>query len=137
MISENIEDLQREKMAIERFVKMFDGSYLKLDKFDIDFKVFDKDKNLISYVEVKGRMKDISNAYPLPISLMKISKLVSKRLNPVVIWACTDGIIYGKVYDLVGEAKWGGRPPREGFVNDDELMLYYPKQKSLKYLKFT
>ena len=136
MIFEKTEDIERETNAIKKFVSLFDGSYKKLDKFDIDFKIFNKDKTLIAYAEVKGRKKDMSNAYPLPISLEKVSKLVSKRLNPVVIWACTDGIIYGKVYELKGEVKWGGGPPREGSYDDVELMIYYAKQKGFKYVKF-
>jgi hypothetical protein len=136
MIFENDEDLESEKNAIKKFVSIFGGSYQKLGQFDIDFKVFDKEKKLIAYVEVKGRKKDMSNAYPLPISLEKVSKLIGKRFNPVIIWACTDGIIYGRVYELKGEVKQGGRPPREGAVNDEELMIYYPDQKAFKYVKF-
>jgi hypothetical protein len=137
MIFENQGDLERETKAIELFVSMFKGTYQKLSQLDIDFKVFSEENALIAYVEVKGRNKDMSNAYPLPISLEKIAKLTGKRLNPVVIWACNDGIIYGKVYELQGKVKWGGRPPREGSYSDDELMVYYDKQKSLKYIKFS
>jgi hypothetical protein len=137
MIFENQVDLEREKKAIEYFVNMFKGSYKKLDPFDIDFKVFDENKNHIAYAEVKGRNCDISNAYPLPISFEKVGKLIAKRMTPVLIWACSDGIIYGKVYDLKGEVRWGGRPPREGSITDAELMIYYDKQKGLKYIKFT
>ena len=137
MIFEKPEDLEREKNAIEYFVNMFKGSYKKLDPFDIDFKVFNENKVLIAYAEVKGRNVDMSNAYPLPVSLEKVAKLIAKRLNPVLIWACSDGIIYGKVYDLKGEVRWGGRPPREGASNHAELMIYYDKQKSLKYIKFS
>jgi len=137
MIFEKPEDIERENNAIQKFVSLFDGSYKKLGQFDIDFKIFDKDKVLIAYVEVKGRKKDMSNAYPLPISLEKVAKLVGKRLNPVIVWACTDGIIYGKAYELIGEVKWGGRPPREGSFDDAELMIYYAKQKGLKYIKFS
>jgi len=137
MIFEKTEDIERETNAIQKFVSLFDGSYKKLDKLDIDFKIFDKDKALIAYVEVKGRKRDMSNAYPLPISLEKVAKLIGKRLNPVIIWACTDGIIYGKVYELKGEVRWGGRPPREGSFDDAELMIYYAKQKGFKYIKFS
>lgn len=136
MIFENQADIERENKAIELFVGMFGGSYQKLSQFDIDFKVFNKENALIAYVEVKGRNKDMSNSYPLPISLEKVAKLIGKRLNPVVIWACNDGIIYGKVYELHGKVKRGGRPPREGSHNDEELMIYYDKQKALKYIKF-
>jgi hypothetical protein len=137
MIFEKKENLEREENAIDYFVGMFNGFYKKLDQLDVDFKVFDKDNVLISYVEVKGRNKDMSNAYPLPISLEKVAKLIGKRLNPVIIWACNDGIIYGKVYELQGNVKWGGRPPREGSYDDEELMIYYDKQKGFKYIKFT
>ena len=57
VIFEREEDLKRERRAIETFVSIFDGSFQKLDPFDIDFKVFDKEGKLIAYVEVKGRIK--------------------------------------------------------------------------------
>jgi len=98
--------------------------------------VFDKAGTLISYVEVKGRNKLMADAYPLPVAVFKVSKLMDKRLNPVIIWDCLDGIIYGKVSELEGKVRYGGRTPREGSIDDEELMVYYPKQKGLKYIKF-
>jgi hypothetical protein len=129
-------DLVREKKAIETFVNIFGGSFLKLDPNDIDYKVFDKNKNLIAYAEVKGRIRMMRTAYPLPISAKKLVKLIDKRITPVLIWACDDGIIYGKANKLIGEIKWGGRPPRDGSLNDNELMVYYDKQKELKYVRY-
>jgi hypothetical protein len=136
MTFETDQDLLREKKAIERFIKIFDGSFKKLDPSDVDYKVFDKDATLIAYVEVKGRIKTIREAYPLPISVRKLIKLIDKRLNPVIIWACEDGIIYGRADKLVGQVKWGGRAPREGSSNDAELMAYYDKQKEFKYVRY-
>ena len=133
---EKKEDRVRELKAIKKFVGRFKGSYEKLDPFDIDYRVYDKDKNLIAYVEVKGRLREMAEAYPLPISATKVTKLCAKRLNPVIIWACEDGIIYAKVSDIVGEVRWGGRSPRKDSYSDEELMLYYPKQKTFKYLKY-
>lgn len=135
-IFETEEDLRREKKAIELFVSLFGGSYQKLDPFDIDFKIFDKDKNLIAYAEVKGRVRTMRDAYPLPIAAKKLVKLIDKRLSPVLIWCCEDGIIYGKADKLYGEIKWGGRPPRKDSFSDNELMVYYEKQKGLKYIRF-
>jgi len=129
-------DLIREKKAIELFVSIFGGSYKKLDPHDIDYKVFDKDKNLIAYAEVKGRIRTMKTAYPLPVSARKLVKLIDKRLAPVLIWACDDGIIYGKANKLQGEIKWGGRPPRDGSFNDAEMMVYFDKQKELKYIRY-
>ena len=137
MIFETEQDLIREKKAITLFVNTFGGSYKKLDPFDIDYKVFDKDGNLISYVEVKGRIKTMRDAYPLPISAKKLMKLVDKRLAPVIIWSCEDGIIYAEANKLHGEIKIGGRKPRDNSYSDIELMIYYDKQKDLKYVRFT
>ncbi len=136
-IFETDQDLLRECKAINTFVSMFKGSYKKLGQHDIDYKIFDKDAKLIAYAEVKGRLKTMKTAYPLPVSLSKLSKLIDKRLNPVLIWACDDGIIYGKVFSLVGEVRFSGRPPREGAVNDAEMMVYFDTQKALKYVRFT
>jgi hypothetical protein len=137
MIFETEQDLIREKKAIETFVKVFGGTFTKLGPFDIDYKVFDKKGSLIAYVEVKGRLKTMATAYPLPVSLSKLNKLIDKRLNPVMIWCCDDGIIYGKACSLVGEIRMGGRPPRSGATNDREMMAYFEKQKEFKYVRFT
>lgn len=137
MIFETDQDLKREQKAITLFVSTFGGSFKKLDPLDIDYKVFDKEGNLIAYVEVKGRIRTIHDAYPLPVAARKVVKLVDKRLIPVMIWACEDGIIYGKVNKLKGEIKWGGRTPRENSFDDLELMVFYDKQKELKYIRFT
>jgi len=136
MTFETEQDLIRERKAIELFVKTFGGSYKKLDPFDIDYKILDKDGTLIAYAEVKGRIRTMHSAYPLPISARKLVKLIEKRIVPVIIWSCEDGIIYGKANNLKGEIKWGGRPPRENSTLDDELMVYYEKQKELKYIRF-
>ena len=136
MTFETEQDLKREHKAITTFVNTFGGSFQKLDPNDIDYKVFDKGGKLIAYAEVKGRIRTMHNAYPLPVAARKLVKLTDKRLTPVVIWACEDGIIYGKADKLKGEIKWGGRPPRDNSFNDDELMVYYEKQKSLKYIRF-
>lgn len=136
MTFETEEDLKREHKAITIFVNTFGGSFQKLDPNDIDYKVFDKGGKLIAYAEVKGRIRTMHNAYPLPVAARKLVKLTDKRLTPVVIWACEDGIIYGKVDKLKGEIKWGGRPPRNNSFDDNELMVYYEKQKTLKYIRF-
>ena len=133
---ENKSDLTREKKAVEKFVGIFGGSYKKLGPNDIDYRVFDSSNNLIAYVEVKGRLRALKDAYPLPVAARKIVKLCDKRLNPVMIWACEDGIIYAKVSEIQGSVRWGGRKPRENSFNDEELMIYYEQQKGFKYVRF-
>ena len=133
---ETEQDLIREHKAITTFVNIFGGSFQKLGENDIDYKVFDKDGELIAYVEVKGRIRMMHDAYPLPISAYKLVKLAQKRLSPVVIWCCEDGIIYGKINKIFGKIMWGGRAPRENSYEDQELMAYFDKQKELKYIRF-
>ena len=129
-------DIDREQRAIKKFVSRFKGTFKKLDPNDVDYRVYDESNKLIAYVEVKGRYKTIADAYPLPVAARKVVKVCDKRLNPVIIWACEDGIIYGKPTHLHGEVRWGGRKPREGAVNDQELMVYYDKQKEFRYFRY-
>lgn len=136
MTFENDEDKARERKAITLFVSQFGGSFKKLDKHDIDYEVFDKDDNPIAFVEIKGRKRTIEDAYPLPIAAAKLIKLCNKGITPVVVWSCEDGLIYGKVKNLYGKLSWGGRPPRVGSFNDDELMVYYSDQKEFKTILF-
>jgi hypothetical protein len=136
MTFETEEELRIEKKAVELFVKIFEGSFKKLDPQDVDYKIFDKDENLIAYAEIKGRIRTMRDAYPLPIAARKLVKLIDKRIAPVIIWACEDGIIYGKANKLEGVIKWGGFPPQDE-LKDNELMVYYDKQKELKYVRFT
>lgn len=135
---ETKEDLARETKAIEQFVGLFKGSYKKLGPNDIDFRVFDKDNRIVGYAEVKGKSSLLKDAFPLYVAARKLVKLCDKRLNPLIIWACEDGIIYGKVPELVGEMRWGGRnEERDEAINDKELMVYFDNPKPFKYIKFS
>lgn len=136
MIFESEEDRKRERKAITAFTDIFGGSFKKLDRDDIDYKVFDSNGTLIAYVEVKGRIRTMANAYPLPISLHKLSKLMDKRLNPVVVWACEDGIIYARPKTIRGTIRFGGMAPRPNSFSDEEMMIYYDKQKGFKYVRY-
>ena len=118
----------REKKAITTFVNTFRGSFKKLDPLDVDYKIFDKNKNLIAYVEVKDILNTMYSSYPLSIDAKKIVKLVDKRLCGVVIWNCDDGIIYGKVNNIKGEIMFSH--------DNSELIIFYNKQKQLKYIRF-
>ena len=134
---ESKKDLDREVRAIDTFVNSFGGSYEKLGDNDIDFKVYDKNKNLISYVEVKGRLRPIENAFPLPVAARKLVKLADKRINPVIIWACDEGIVYAKIKDLEGKIRFGGRAARVGSSNDIEVMAYFDySHKSFKIINY-
>ena len=133
---ENNSDLDRELKAIKTFTQSFNGSYLKLGSNDIDFKVYKSNGDLISYVEIKGRKKNIQNAFPLPVAVRKLVKLSDKKLNPVIIWSCYDGIIYSLVKNLKGIINYGGRKPRQGSFNDMEMMAYFKDNVNFKKINF-
>jgi hypothetical protein len=133
-------DLQREMKAIKLFTDGFKGGFIKLGQNDIDFTILDANHTVIAYAEVKGRNKTMQDAFPLPIAARKIVKLMdkSKTVEPIVIWACLDGIIYGRIKKLGGVLKVGGRMPREHAANDIEAMVYYYETadfKKINYLK--
>jgi hypothetical protein len=136
MTFETDQDLKREHKAITTFVNTFGGTFQKLDPQDVDYKIFDKEGKLIAYAEVKSRIRTMHDAYPLPVQAKKIVKLVDKRLAPVIIWSCEDGIIYGKIDKLRGEVKWGSNATLNNSINNLELMIFYNKQKDLKYIRF-
>lgn len=127
---ETEEDLLNEEQAIVWFCEEYNLNFKKLEENDVDF-VLMKNEKIVAYAEVKGRNKNIIEAYPLPIAVRKLVKLVDKHITPLVIWNCLDGFIYGKVNKLVGEIKKGGRQPRNGSVNDVELMAYFNKCEAL------
>jgi len=127
---ESQEDLLNEEKAIIWFCEKYNLNFKKLEENDVDFALM-KNEKIVAYAEVKGRNKNLNEAYPLPISVRKLVKLVNKKINPLVIWSCLDGFIYGKVKKLVGEIKIGGRVPRNGAVNDVELMAYFKKCEAL------
>ena len=127
---ETLKDLQNEYEAISIFCDEYELSCRKLDENDIDFELI-KDGQIIGFAEVKGRNKTIEEAYPLPIAVRKLVKLMDKKTNPIIIWKCYDGIIYGKLEKLKGQIRVGGRIPRENSVNDIDLMSYFDMSKEL------
>lgn len=132
---EKLKDLQNEMEAVTLFCDLFELGCRKLGENDIDFELI-KDERVIGYAEIKGRNKTIEEAYPLPIAVRKLVKLSDKKTQPIIIWKCYDGIIYGKLEKLKGKIRIGGRIPRENSVNDIELMAYFDKQKELIEKKF-
>ena len=122
---------EKQQKAIDTFVKIFKGSHQAVS--NNQYKIFYSKKTLIAYAIVEVSHNLIYKAYPLIINTHTLSGLVKKRLSPVVIWCCDDGIIYGKVTQMYGQIKWGKDIPHS--VNTD-LMCYYEKQKAFKYIKF-
>lgn len=131
------EEIQKKKhKAIDTFISTFGGSYQPQVKGDVDYKIF-KDGELIAYMEITIRNKTIATAYPLIVPAARIVKLADKRLNPVLMWACDDGVIYARLKDIEAQIKWGSLLPHLDLAEHGELMCYYAKQKHFKYIKYS
>ena len=113
--------------AVNLFTKKFGGSYQKVSQSEPIYKILDSTGALISYAYIAIRIRSMNLAYPLSIQAKNITKILDKRLLPTVIWACEDGIIYGLVEKIRGEIFYS--------PNDLELMCYYDKQRSFKYVR--
>lgn len=135
MIS-NEEVKRRKQKAIETFVATFGGTFQAQAKGDVDYKIL-KDGELLAYLEATPRYKTIASAYPLVIPASRMLKLMEKRHNPVVLWACDDGLIYARAQQIYGEIKWGSFLPHLDLAEHGELMCYYAKQKHFKYIKYS
>jgi hypothetical protein len=131
-----MEDLDKKKKAARTFVNMFGGSFVALSISDTDFKIFDSKKKLIAYAEVIiiDDFYDISSN--LIVKIQSLLRLSNKRLNPVVIWAFNDGIVYSKVTKIEGLIKWGSPKGKPSLPSTMELIADYKQNKNFKYERY-
>jgi hypothetical protein len=123
----------KEKLAIETFSKVLGCSYQRLIDNDLNCKLIGKSGELIGYAHIISRVRTMYMAYPLPVETKKIIKLIDKRITPYLIWACEDGIIYGKPTELKGAIKFD-LPAPDAIVK--EIMTYYEKQRGFGYIRY-
>ena len=133
---ESKKDLERENKAVKLFCDEYGLTYEKLSPNDIDFKIY-KNGKFLFYLEVKGRLRNLKQCYPLPIAVRKLLKMADKKEDGVILWACFDGVVFSRIENLNGRIRMGGRKKRKGSANDIELMAYYRRHgnnfKTIKY----
>jgi len=134
---ETRKDRVREEKAMKAFCSLYGGRYVKLGEWDIDFRYIGEDNKTKAFIEVKGRLRPMAEAFPLPVAARKLIKLADKEMNPMLMWACEDGVIYGRLEDINGITRWGGRKARKEATNDQEVMCYYSEQAGLKMIRYT
>lgn len=123
---EQDQDIKKEKKAIALYLRRLGGSYKKLSKDDVDFRIQGENGAVIGYAEVKVLDTEMKDSFPLMVEARKIIKLRDKRLHAVMIWSCIDGIYYLPIEGLVGKALWS---------EEEELMLSFDNKKLFKYVK--
>jgi hypothetical protein len=123
---EQDQDIKKEKKASELYLRRLGGSYKKLSKDDVDFRIQGENGAVIGYAEVKVLDTEMKDSFPLMVEARKIIKLRDKRLHAVMIWSCIDGIYYLPIEGLVGRALWS---------EEEELMLSFDNKKLFKYVR--
>ena len=123
---EQDQDINKEKKAVELYLRRIGGSYKKLSPDDVDFRIIGENKSTIGYAEVSVLDTEMKDSFPLTVQARKIIKLRDKRLHAVMIWSCIDGIYYLPIEGLVGRASWS---------DEGELMLSFDNKKLFKYVK--
>jgi hypothetical protein len=103
-------DTDRERSAIETLLSGSDWTPEKLGPHDVDFIIRDADGIVRASCEVKGRNKNMADAFPLPLAARKAVSLsdMNKGRN-LIVWACYDGIIYADINELQGTRRCGSR----------------------------
>ena len=124
-------DIERENKAMQTIASQYNWQYKKLGDYDVDFYI-----KGIGYLEVKGRNRNIEDAFPLPLARRKYDKLMEKPLNKIIVWSCFNGLIYADLTKLTYTERTGGRTPRNGSTNDIESMLYIPQQECMTYIDY-
>ena len=124
-------DIERENKAMQTIASQYNWQYKKLGAYDVDFYI-----KGIGYLEVKGRNRNIEDAFPLPLARRKYDKLMEKPLNKIIVWSCLNGLIYADLTKLTFTERTGGRTPRNGSTNDIESMLYIPQQECMTYIDY-
>jgi hypothetical protein len=114
---------------------VFGGSYELLSPSDVYCRVFDKDNDLIAYIDCFVVNRNVKSAYPLRVSAKSMTKLADKRLNPVVLFCMRDGVIYGKLKEISGVISWDFKNPDD--TTPDELTITYYNPKPFRFIKFT
>lgn len=134
-VFENEEALARQSIAFRCFIE--DREYVHIRSEQYDSSIFPKVDYLIEVngkrvaIEVKGvrKVESIEDKHQPIVGIRKLVAL-QKYVNEhsfdfaYIIWAYDDGLKYAELRELEGSVKWSGRAPRQGAVNDSELMFH-------------
>jgi len=132
---ESEQDRINEEEVIKQFIKEGE-KYKKLGDYDLDFVVYNEEEKLrICYAEVKCTNLHSEKFTTQMISLKKVLKMqqYSRSYPTYLIYRYSDCTMSIEIKELEGRVEWGGRNnPREGAVNDKELMVFIDKSKMKK-----
>lgn len=117
-------DELRERKAIDKYCSVNKLRHTRMGHGM--YRIDNDDGTPVGYVLVEPKLRNMSYAYPLQAMAKKVIKLIDKRLSPVIIWACDDGILFANADKIKGSS----------LFKDNELMLYFDRQPGFRYIRY-
>lgn len=130
---ESQKDIDNELNVIKKIC--WDGTlYKKLGQHDLDFLVYElRNENKIGlcFIEIKCYCKNHDDFPNTMVSCIKHRKMMkrSSQLPTYLFIQWKDKLVYINANNIQGEKRVGGRKPREGSSNDQEMMIFVPNEK--------
>lgn len=124
--------------ACSRYVSLSGGSYEQLSKPSdktMVIKIYNENKKLFSYglvvdvpVLIKQQNKNLS------LNVKNLLSVSDKRLNPMIIFSCDDGILYLNAMSVIGQCRFVESIP--GVSYSSELTICITDFKPMKYIRY-
>ena len=119
MIFNGDDDKPRQNKAISKFTESFSGSFKRLSPIDVDYRIYNKDGEIIAYAQVICVYDTISKSKQLEVLADKAVRVTNKMMNPIIIWAFDDGIAYIKLKNSEGRV----------YHKEGRLFISYPRDR--------
>lgn len=135
---ENQKDIENELIVIEKICS--DGKfYKKLGDYDLDFLVYElrnEKKVGLAFIEIKCYNKNHDDFPETMVSCIKHRKMNKRgsQLPTYLFIQWNDKLQYINSKDIIGEKRVGGRKPRPGSSNDQEMMIFVLNEKFKDYV---
>lgn len=113
-----------------------DGQFKKLGENDLDFLVYDLgngQKIGLCYIEIKCYNANHDDYPTTMVSCIKYRKMMEKSLPTFLFIQWNDKLVYINSKKISGENRVGGRKPRKGSTNDQEMMIFVSNEKFTIY----
>lgn len=125
----------RRRVAIETYCDSMGYGFTVNVNDGVNYKITDGDNMTVGYAIVKARYKSVARANPVFVSARSLFKLIETKLEPVIIWSCNDGILYGDPRKLAGDIVYGDFSHDEELANES-MVVFYRNTRALKRVMY-
>lgn len=135
---ESEKDIENELNVINKIC--WDGTlFKKLGEHDLDFLVYEvvnEKKVGLAFIEIKCYNKNHDDFPETMVSCIKHRRMMKRaeQLETYLFIQWNDKLQYINSKDIIGEKRIGGRTPRPGSSNDQEMLIFVPNEKFKDYV---